>query len=115
MSVLTGPTAITGVRVITLTCGTAATARACHLEAVVMTGPGPITLILVGTLCARVPAVGIGCYMVDLTCPTANAGVRGIALARAGVPTGRACHLEAVVMAGPAPITLILVGTLRAC
>src|SRR5438445_360462 len=79
-----------------------------------MAGPAPITLVLVGALRARIPAVGVGCHMVRLTGPTAITGVRVITLARGGVPTGRPCCLEAVVMTGPAPITLVLVGTLRA-
>src|SRR5437867_4290132 len=114
MVVLAGPAAITGVRVVTLARGGVPTGRACHLEAVVMTGPAAITLVLVGTLRARIPTVGAGRDMVVLASPAAIAGVRVVTLARGGVPTGRACHLEAVVMTGPAAITLVLVGTLRA-
>src|SRR5439155_3300558 len=87
---LTSPTAITGVRVVTLARPWTATGRACHLEAVVMTSPAPITLVLVGTFSARIPAVGTGCDVVGLTSPTAIAGVRAITLARGGASTGRA-------------------------
>src|SRR2546428_322045 len=80
-----------------------------------MAGPPPITLVLVGTLRARVPTVGAGCDMVVLTGPTAITGVRAIALVRGGAPTSRACCLEAVVMTVPVPITLVLVGPLPAC
>src|SRR5437016_3497826 len=111
---LASPTPITGVRVVTLARPCTATGRACHFEAVVMTGPGAITLVLVDTLTLRVPAVGTGCDMVDLTSPTAITGVRVVTLARPWTATGRACHLEAVVMTSPAPITLVLVGTFSA-
>src|SRR5438132_10659511 len=80
-----------------------------------MTGPGPITLVLVATLRACIPTVGACRHMIGLTAAAAVAGVRAIALARGGVPTSRACRLEAVVMTGPAPITLVLVGALGAC
>src|SRR5437899_1810608 len=79
-----------------------------------MAGPGPITLVLVGTLRARISSVGVSCHMVRLTGPTAITGVCIVTLTRATAATGCACQLEAVVMTCPIPITLVLVGTLRA-
>src|SRR5206468_2782445 len=114
MVVLATTAAIAGVRAVTLARGGVSTGRAHHLEAVVMTGPAAITLVLVGTLRARIPTVGASRDMVVLASPAAIAGVRVVTLARGGVATGRACHLEAIVMTGPGPITLILVGTLGA-
>src|SRR5439155_840803 len=115
MVVLAGATAITGVGIVTRTGGSAATGRACHLEAVVMTDPCSITLVLVGTLAACIPTVGTGCDMVVLAGATAIAGVGIVTLARPSPPTAHPCHLEAVVMTDPCSITLVLVGTLGAC
>src|SRR5438046_7072901 len=96
MVVLASPTAIAGVRVVTLARSCTATGRACHFEAVVMASPGAITLVLVDTLTLGVPAVGAGCDMVVLAGPTAIAGVGVVTRTRAGASTGRACHLEPV-------------------
>src|SRR5206468_5448599 len=109
MVVLATTAAIAGVRAVTLARGGVSTGRACHLEAIVMTGPAAITLVLVGTFSARIPTVGAGRHMIGLTATAAVAGVRAIALARGGVPTSRAYYLEAVIMTGPAAITLVLV------
>src|SRR5207244_4335265 len=87
---LAGSTPITGVRVVTLACSGTATGRACHLEAVVMTGPCPITLVLVGTLRARISAVGVGCHMVRLTGPTAITSIGIVTRTGAATTTGRA-------------------------
>src|SRR6266446_9274257 len=111
MAALAGPAPITGLLPFALARGGVPTSRACRLEAVVMTGPAPITLVLVGALGTCIPTVGACRHMIGLTATAAIAGVRCIALARGGVSTGRAYGLEAVVMTDPCPITLVLVGT----
>src|SRR5881296_1618575 len=112
---LTATAAVAGVRAIALARGGVSTGRACHLEAIVMTGPAAITLVLVGTLRARIPTVGAGCNMVDLAGPTAATGVRVITLTRSWTAARRAYHLEAVVRAAPRTTAGVLVSTLGAC
>src|SRR5436309_13255500 len=79
-----------------------------------MTGPAAITLVLVGTFSARIPTVGAGCDMVVLAGPAPITGVRVVTLARGGASTGRACHLEAVVMTELGSASCREVGSLRA-
>src|SRR5206468_8331886 len=107
MVVLATTAAIAGVRAVTLARGGVSTGRACHLEAIVMTGPAAITLVLVGALRARIPTVGACRDMVVLAGPAAITGVRDLTRAGWGVSTGRAGHLEAVGMTGPVSITLV--------
>src|SRR5437899_6770317 len=78
---LAGPTAATGVRVITLTRSWTAARRAYHLEAVVRAAPRTTAGVLVSTFGACIPTVGARCDMVDLAGPTAITSVRAIALA----------------------------------
>src|SRR5438128_502699 len=111
---LAGPTAATGVRVITLTRSWTAARRAYHLEAVVRAAPRTTAGVLVVTLGACIPTVGARCDMVDLAGPTAATGVRVITLTRSWTAARLAYHLEAVVRAAPRTTAGVLVSTLVA-
>src|SRR2546428_823446 len=112
---LAGPTAATGVRVITLTRSWTAARRAYHLEAVVRAAPRTTAGVLVSTFGACIPTVGARCDMVVLAGPAPITGVCVITFARSWTATGRACHLEPIVRAAPGPTPLLLVATFRSC
>src|SRR5438034_890905 len=114
MFVLASPTAIPGVCFVTLARAAVSSALSLHVALPILTGPAAITLVLVGTLRARIPTVGTGCDMVVLK--IGRASCRDDVGARGGreASTASARDLEAIDMTGPAATTHVVVGTLLA-